>query len=47
MKSRSVDGERNVLRRYPHRATSTDNAYEHAVLRDLDEAGWGRARADR
>jgi Ser/Thr protein kinase RdoA (MazF antagonist) len=34
------DGKRHVLRRYHDRATSTDIAYEHAVLRHLDQAGW-------
>lgn len=36
----TVDGTRLVLRRYHDGATSTDIAYEHAVLRHLDEAGW-------
>ncbi len=31
---------RLVLRRYHHRATEADLAYEHAVLRYLAEAGW-------
>ena len=35
----TVDGSRHVLRRYHDRATSTDIAYEHAVLRHLDQAG--------
>lgn len=36
----TVDGQRLVLRRYHDRTTSTDIAYEHAVLRHLDAAGW-------
>lgn len=33
-------GERVVLRRYNSLATEPDLAYEHAVLRHLDRAGW-------
>lgn len=33
-------GERLVLRRYHPGATEADLAYEHAVLRHLDRAGW-------
>jgi homoserine kinase type II len=33
-------GERLVLRRYHPLATEPDLAYEHAVLRHLDRAGW-------